>query len=82
MANCSSNGAQLPVILIVDMDNQVEEFIIFNPPSGPGSAINSAKLKEGRISQIIVCKNKVNKEKKRVPFEWQIYILPLNHVQQ
>ncbi len=61
MANSGNNGASLPVILIVDMDNEVEEFVIFNPPAGPGSTINTTKLKEGLnwigLYSIIIIKN-------------------------
>lgn len=75
MANSSNNVASLPVILIVDMDNEVEEFIIYNPPSGPGSTINTTKLKEGLMVLCIFCAHvcQINSDTLKATLASEIY---------
>lgn len=47
MAKVRDDGAPLPMILIMDMDNEGEQFIFFNPPSEPGKPGSCEKIREG-----------------------------------
>jgi hypothetical protein len=56
MARGCKSGAPLPMILIMDMDNDVEEFIIFNPPSELGKPGCCTKIREGLSLKVYLAK--------------------------
>jgi len=43
---------QLPVILIVDTDNDIQEFIIFNPSAESSNPEKNAKIKKGTSTHL------------------------------